>query len=830
MPYLQPQTVNLSFQGGLQAKTDALQLQPPGLLELQNGIFDKVGQLNKRFGYNIFSQNVLNGNTLTSAFALDDFNNELNLFDNENIYTWIAATQTWANRGIAISVINHNTPIIRNNQQQINPDMASLNGITVYAWEDTRGGVRYSVVDQTTGAYCVADQSLSFNAAKPKLLVCQGLIYIFFADQVNNLFYITINPANPTLLSVQQSVAADLAWYGSYYSGYLNGIYDATVSGTNILFAYVNSAGKICTANLDTTTGSVYTTLYDLGGTLALSISCVVDSTSQVWVSYGTFSEGPGIYTLTYAFTSPGTFTWESGPNLVDTGSCVNITGIESINTGVLQLLYEVVVTGPDINNRYVRTATVTNGGAISIIGTQRGAGLASKPFRYGQNIYVNTCYQSTLQSTYFTQLISSPPFTIIGKINPDLGGGFRTNALQPEVVQLSAGVFAWANLVKGKFISEDNTSFSLLGVNSTETDFTNTSKFNSTTFSNNLLIVGGILQAYDGQSVVEQNFHLFPEGAVAIANGYGGALSAGQYQYQIVYAWTDKFGQIQYSTPSLPITVTTVVDDSVTLTIPTLRLTAKTGVIIKIYRTQVNQTTFQEVTSELAPLANNSSVDTVTFTDTAADLVIAGNQTIYTTGGVLPNTAPPSCSLISLFQDRVILSGMEDPNQLWFSKNHVNNQNASTIPVEFSAYNTLNINPTSGPGQTGPITALAQMSGNLVIFKDSAIYILSGDGPNDEGGGDSFPDPQLITQSVGCTNPNSIHHFGKLNTNKLPPFLSTRILSLSHCWDHIKYLSAAKLSLTPSPYSLPRLKGGSANMISTDSLGNADRSFRQSP
>ena len=753
MPYLQPQTVNLSFQGGLQSKTDALQLQPPALLELQNGLFDKTGQLNKRFGYTIFSQNTIGGNLISSAVAIDDFNNELNLFDNQFLYTYVAANQDWVNRATAISLVNHNSQIVRNSNQQINVDSATLNGITVYAWEDTRGGVRYSVIDQATGAYCVSDQLVSGVGIRPKCLAALGKLYIFYNDQLNNLYYQTINPANPGLITAPIDVVADTA---------SNCNYDITASPAgNIYFAY----NGVHTGNPTVVIGCITSGGVTIGATITLAaghtvpcISVVYDSKNQLWISYvenfgGTLAI---LQSLVFSITNATTFTVVQSQVTIDEGNIVRVAAIESLSPGALQLVYEFQAVNS--YNQSVRSATLTNNGILTVVGNQLSVGIASKPFRFGNNIYINTTFQSTLQSTYFIQLISSPPFTIVGKVSPDLGGGLRTSGLLPEVSILSPGVFQWPNLVKGQFISEDNVSFTLLGVNSTITDFTSPNKFNSTTFSNNLLFVGGILQMYDGQSVVEQNFHLFPENILTVVTPSGGALSVGQYQYQVVYAWTDKFGQVQYSTPSSPITVTiTTVDSSVSLIIPTLRLTAKTGVVVKIYRTQVNGTVFQEVTSELAPLFNSTSVNNVTFTDTAADVQIAANQTIYTTGGVLSNAAPPSCSLISLYQDRVMISGLEDPNQIWFSKNHINNQNSSTIPVEFSAFLTINIDPTSGPGRTGPITAITQMNGNLIIFKESAIYLLSGDGPNDEGGGDQFPAAQLVTQSVGCTNPNSI-------------------------------------------------------------------------
>ena len=77
MAFIQKTTVPLTFSGGLQSKTDALTMQPPALLELQNAMFNKVGALNKRPGYNILNNQVTNGTVLSSAFAIDSFNEEL---------------------------------------------------------------------------------------------------------------------------------------------------------------------------------------------------------------------------------------------------------------------------------------------------------------------------------------------------------------------------------------------------------------------------------------------------------------------------------------------------------------------------------------------------------------------------------------------------------------------------------------------------------------------------------------------------------------------------------------------------------------------------------
>lgn len=759
MVFIQKQNVPLSFTGGLQNKTDSLQLQPPSLLELENAKFDKLGALNKRPGYDILPNNILSDGVINTASAVDTFNNELNLFDNHNIYTYISAMESWANRGPAISLINTNEQIIRSAAaQQLNPDSTILNGIEVFVWEDSRGGCRYSVLDSATNAYCVADQLISGARQRPKVINFNNLIYVLYAS-ANNLSYRTINPNNANLIGGQFNLAAD--GYGNNFP------YDCCVSNDRLYVSYFSDAtinGELDlfyldVSNIKSSVIPVATGTNAIKNSTSIATSVIGDSLNQIWVSWST---GLDVRISCY----DGTFPILSNifSNLVvDTVICPLLGSIESLNKGVLQLVYEIKI-DPNPSDQSCKTVTIQTNQIITQIGKIASVGLATKPFFYNGDIFVHLTHQSTLQSTYFMALLNDVPFTIVSKVAPLVGGGLRTNNIMPEIVAMQSGVFLWSNLIKGRFLSEDNTSFSLLGVNSTISDFTNINKFNSVTFSDNLLFVGGILQNYDGVSVNEQNFHLFPEDIrlnKIIPNA--GALSAGQYQYQVVYAWTDKFGQIQYSSPSPTLTVTVPINAAVELIIPTLRLTAKTGVVIQVYRTQVNETIFFDVTSLLTPpdpitgiggggILNDPNARAVTFTDVAADISIRSNQTIYTTGGVLPNISPPSCSMISLFNDRVILGGLEDPNLLWFSKNKINNSNFNTIPVEFSLSLTIGVND-----KGGPITALGLMDQNLIIFKRSAIFIMTGEGPNDAGGGNNFPDPQVITQSVGCINPNSI-------------------------------------------------------------------------
>lgn len=204
------------------------------------------------------------------------------------------------------------------------------------------------------------------------------------------------------------------------------------------------------------------------------------------------------------------------------------------------------------------------------------------------------------------------------------------------------------------------------------------------------------------------------------------------------------------------PGTITTADTASVTLYIPTLRLTYKVppnNVRIVIYRWSTAQPIFYQITSITAPVLNNKAVDDVTYLDTQNDGAIIGNLILYTTGGVLENIQAPCCSVSTLFKSRWFVVDSEDKNLIWYSKPVIEN-----TPVETTNFQTIFVAPTTGAqGSTGPITALSSMDDKLIIFKRDAIYYVTGNGPDITGAQNDYGDPVFITATVGCDNPNSL-------------------------------------------------------------------------
>lgn len=243
-----------------------------------------------------------------------------------------------------------------------------------------------------------------------------------------------------------------------------------------------------------------------------------------------------------------------------------------------------------------------------------------------------------------------------------------------------------------------------------------------------------------------------------------GGTAGLGAYYYQATYEWTDNQGLAYRSAPSIPVAVTTTgsgTAGTITVNVPTLRLTAKINSPVKIviYRWSENTEVYNQVTSITAPLLNDTTVDSVSFVDTLSDANVVGNNIIYTTGGVVPDTNAPSFNISTLFDTRFWLVDNEDPNTLWVSK-----QVVEGTPVEMSSLFKIYVAPNTGTvSSTGPITAIFPMDDKLIIFRDSSISYINGVGPNNIGTTavgcslGNYSQPIFITGVVGCTNQNSI-------------------------------------------------------------------------
>lgn len=734
---LESQLVSVPFAAGVDTKSDPRSLSFGPLLSLENGVFTRTGSISKRRGYTALSRRVEGSSTqLDEADNASVFGEELLCFSEGRGYSWLESTDHWSDRGLVHSVVATDTQIIRNTYQQSNPDVARLHGLRCVVWEDTRGGVRYSIADDTTGAAVVFDTSLHATAIKPKA-VAFGDEFVVFYTSGANLYYRRINAlATPTTLGSEQTLSSGL--------DAANNNYDVTVLAGKIYYAANTAALRTDVGSLDGSfTASLSATFADISDR---SVSIFGDDNGVFVVTADSGLAVTNIRGYTLLLTVRGVAATIDALN-----AAVRSTGVAVSDTEV-RVVYEIA--GSSASNArlaYFVINPVTNTVTTASTALVRSVGLAGKAFVASGAFYFVTVHESTLQSTYF---VMDSTGRVVARLAPTTSGGLRSRCTLSEVPEVGDSVFEFAGQVKGELLTETSTAYAQKGVNVTTIDFTSSDRFMSAAIDRNLVVAGGLLHNYDGVSFTEHGFHLYPEGTTASVGAGGGGLTNGKtYSWRVVYEWIDAFGQFHRSAPGLVTisgasTYTSAAgNETVTLTIPTLRVTAKSNVRIVVYRTEGNQPVYYRVSSITSPTFNSTTTDTVTYADTAADTAITGNEVLYTEGGVLENIAPGACSIVCGWKGRVFLAGLSDPHRVAYS--------TQTVPGEAVSFNdslTIDVDPAGGP-----ITALGAIDDKLVIFKRDTLMVVTGDGPTNTGDLNDYGDPVVVATDVGCDSPRSV-------------------------------------------------------------------------
>ena len=255
-----------------------------------------------------------------------------------------------------------------------------------------------------------------------------------------------------------------------------------------------------------------------------------------------------------------------------------------------------------------------------------------------------------------------------------------------------------------------------------------------------------------DAGGAVEFGFAQGPSIVACNLTADAGGVAVGSYLYQTVQEYTDDEGNRHLSPASPLCTVTiatpSIVDLQITNCYVGQRPNIRRAIATRsprtiVYRTQNGGTDAQLVPINTAePAADWSGY--VTATDTVTDSIVDDNEFIYTAGGVLANVLAPSCRYLAASEDRLWCGGLWDSNIIECSKTRF-----PGLPYEFTNH------PSHQVVIPGEVSGLAYMDGQVVAFTEDAIYLVSGDGPNDQGAG-GFAPPRALVRGVGCPRTQS--------------------------------------------------------------------------
>jgi hypothetical protein len=767
---LQKQLVTIPFTGGVDTKTDKYQVQMGNLLVLENGTFEHPSEITKRNGVEALPVSVGPNSSLTvfKGAGLATFNTtELITADGTSLYSLDVANQCQPYKGQFTSVSVTQAPVIRNTYQQTAQDGTTHpNGVQVYAWEDSSGGCLYRVVDSTTGQTTFSGV-ISATGIKPKVLsLGTQIVIVYYDTTAHKLFAATLAAANPGAGLTSNAItgsSGDTAintTTPSFDAALIEGVAGraiyvafntANTSITIFQFTGINIVNPAFGVTLSGETASVI----GLCNTARTTDPVVVGYWNGTKVRFGAYSTQD--------------LSQLAAPTDVETiSNIVSISGV-SINEGVsIELFY--TVSASNTWDYSIRQAVIALYSVNETLTAFRSVGLAGKtvvrgPFPTSNGgdqfyVYMPMAHESPLQSTYFLSggglIAKFVPGNGGGIPRPPSGGSNYGGCILPETTTVDSDTLRFSFLIKDEVTSANGGLYAQTGVISDTVSFSApVDTYLHGELGNGLHWNGGFLWLYDGTSITEHGFHLFPEN-LSLTNPNN---SENQWQYCAVYAWQDAQGNVERSNASVPVTYASSTapgsGNHVALTIPTLRLTAKSGVWIEVYRTTMNGQNFYrlytnvgDLNSPTNPVLNDPTTNTVTFTDTvdgSSTSTLAGNQILYTTG-VLENIEPPAVSAMTVHVSRLFVVPSDAKNSIWYSK-----QVVPGSPVEFNDSLVVNC-----PG-VGSITALADMDDKLLIGKADRWFYMTGVGPDDAGNNNDFVDPVIATLDCGCINPRAV-------------------------------------------------------------------------
>lgn len=765
------QSIPINFAGGLDTKTDPFQVGPANFLALNNMVFTVGGRLTKRNGFaglgTSINQTTLQfsnvGANLTSAKKIFAYQDELCVNDGFNLYSYDQSNNSWAYKGRSTIVGLSSANIAQDVNSKANMDCSvdTTSGIKVFAWEepDALPIVRYSIQDTATGQFIINKATYGVTYKTPRCVSLNGTSYILAVNTVDNKIYFQ-KIVGQTVTGVPTALIAD--------PNATHQFYDIEFISGNVYFTYFTGAATIKIQQLNSSLGIVNSITKAEDASRGLSL---FGDGTNIWVVYNNTA-------ATKAFIVNNAVTATVlAPTIVDAGAkalnVVNVTGTWSSTLNKAFIFY-------DNTSKVINFNTLTVGGVAGTpLEFMRSVNLVSKAFSVSGIAHVAAIFQSSIQQTYFLlncynlTALAGLPFgdvaaNIAAKIAPHAAG----------IDNPSGYLCGWSNvgsvyemaLGQKTNISSPTSAtevFSSVGVIDVQYDFA-LSNPDAQVLGSCANIASGELIMYDAANVVEQNFHVYPEIISAVSAAVGGAMgSATQdtlYSWIATYEWFDNQGQLHRSFTSpistivngtsagLPYTfLSGVTTGRATIVIPTLRVTNKSGVVIKLYRTIGSGSVYFLINTAFSDNANDPTIDSITIIDGNSDDSIIGNLQLYTTGE-LADFAPPAAAALTTFKNRLLLIPAEGGYDFFYSK-----QVLVGFPIEFVPSFSVNVGTVAGP-----LIALAGMDDKIILFKSGlisgpSILYMVGTGPAASGANNDFTDPLPVAVDVGCVDRASI-------------------------------------------------------------------------
>lgn len=698
---------------GLADKSDDKQAVPGTLTTLENAEFTKLNQLSKKAGYENLTTDIYGGGSITNADAFYTLNDEKLILDKHNLYSYSETDNKWIDKGFCSSAYHTLEDAVRAPGAKgliKAPDFAPLvksDTVRFEGW-DIYGGYVWSSVD---GSYLGASGDIS-----AKWVVFDGKL---IAVRVTSSYVKIAQVTNPLDAITYTDVTA---------VGASSSLEDICVSGDYLYVAYYNSTGG--QVHLNNFTTSL------VAGTPVIALSpanndtwLVAGSSDDIWIGSQDNTGAPAVLkvrhynsSLTASFAATTLFT-EAGYN------AQNFVGYDSGGT-----LYAYCQMGDfsatiGVEDVKIKSATITTAGS-----TTASTNWLPNCYIYSHCVPLNGSYGMIVRHYEHFYLVdtSKNVYATIAPGNADAAFPTRVHSLGTDsfVVYIST-------LQLNSLASWNSSGTSRL------TMYADQSIMPEGLVSNDVLYLSGsVAKVYDGTGVVHHGLLSTPQllSLAATGSGHTGAGSIAGY---VTYAMLDAKGNVYESAP-VSATVTATANQSIRFEVAENPLIANYGFVkpvTKCYRTAASGTIAYLCAEDFVDGSAKTITDTVYY-DSGATKPLSSNPPIYTTGGILSNAQNTPYRKASFYQDRMVISGLEERRRYMVSK-----PSAPYYIAAFSGDASLFIDELQDDEK---VTMVAGHNNQLYIMTENGIRSRSGSFANGAGTGASITEASIVSEGIG--------------------------------------------------------------------------------
>jgi len=736
--------INYPFAQGIDTKTDDKQLSFEKLLVLENGRFNKIGKIEKRFGTEPISINIYGGGTLSNITKIFNREDELLCIADSKLYSYSEVTNSWVNKN-NVSKYKINTDTYKvTNATTTHYISCQSSGYKLIVSVSSSNVLTYSLMDVNTETFLAIQQTITtgIGALYPFYVFATSTNFCIIWAESAIIKYILI-PISTLIMSSESTLVSNVDNTGSVY------LFDAVQSGNSIYLVYKNSlTSKLAATSFNINTSATSSADITVGTVSSLTNFAICSNSTNLYITY---RESNYFYGLCVDIL----FNNIISSTVLENNSLTSFTVRNIINYVEDSTLYSYYSYDTNTtDNNYTSTVRqivtpITSAPSFStstIIDFARQSGIISKIV--GLNHFIALVYYNKYKDIDGTTVLDHIGNSFF--YFQDKDGYIIGTCLQYEIYNDDLKKFVATGQENDTIISIPT----LKNISSTKQLVTcpidvNLEKINNYNISglDTLLISGSINKEYTGLYNTENNFLRAPN-IISISSvpDAGVGLEVGTYTITAIYTYQDKFGSELRSEVSAPRSITISAKSYFSVVVEDNSQSEKKYYNIKLFITDgTNFWSKTEKFSEIVILPKYNATRTITISTTTSNFI--EDDVVYTNSGELNNVNTTNANFFTKTKNRIFYVSTIDKNTVYYSK-----LIGETNVIEFNPNLYFDI-----IGGTGYITGIASMDDKLIIFKENDIFVVGGDGPDNTGSNNTFSEPASISTDVGCINQDSI-------------------------------------------------------------------------